>query len=64
MFVNPADYDKVQENDRLSILGLKEFAPGKNLSSKSNTRMVKFETVTLRHTFNAEQIKWFKAGSA
>ena len=64
MFVNPADYDKVQENDRLSILGLKEFAPGKNLKLEIKHADGKTDTTELKHTFNAEQIKWFRAGSA
>ncbi len=64
MFANPADYDKVQENDRLAILGLKEFAPGKNLKLEIKHADGKTETAELKHTFNTEQIKWFKAGSA
>jgi aconitate hydratase len=64
MFVNPADYDKVQEADRLAIRGLKDFAPGQNLNLEITHQDGKKEVVPLRHTFNAEQIKWFKSGSA
>lgn len=64
MFANPADYDKIQENDRLSILGLKEFAPGKNLKLEIKHADGKTDIAELKHTYNAEQIKWFKAGSA
>jgi aconitate hydratase len=63
-FVDKEDYDKVQERDKISILGLKEFAPGKNLTVQllhpDGTKDV-FEAA---HSYNAQQIEWFKAGSA
>eukprot|EP00455_Lapot_gusevi_P004155 TRINITY_DN1171_c0_g1_i2.p1 TRINITY_DN1171_c0_g1~~TRINITY_DN1171_c0_g1_i2.p1 ORF type:complete len:284 (+),score=141.68 TRINITY_DN1171_c0_g1_i2:238-1089(+) len=64
-FDNPADYDKISGNDRVSILGLKDFAPGKPLTLRvypegKNT----FFDVKVNHTFNEGQIQWFKAGSA
>ncbi|KAI6240033.1 Aconitate hydratase, mitochondrial [Aphelenchoides fujianensis] len=58
------DYDKVRPDDRVSILGLKEFAPGKPLKcvlKHSDGTKDEFE---LLHTFNEQQIEWFKAGSA
>ena len=64
MFVNSADYDKVKEDDKLTIKGLSSFAPGKNLTLEIKHADGKTETIELRHTFNAEQIKWFQAGSA
>lgn len=63
-FANPADYDKIQENDRLAILGLTNFAPGKNLTLEIKHENGKIESIELKHTYNDEQIKWFKAGSA
>jgi len=63
-FANPADYDKIQEKDRISITGLKDFAPGKNLNMVIKHADGKTEEVPLKHTYNAEQIKWFKSGSA
>jgi len=64
IFVNPEDYDKIREDDRLTLRGLASFAPGKNLTLEIAHADGTKETVELRHTFNAEQIKWFQAGSA
>ncbi len=64
MFVNSSDYDKIREDDRLTLRGLSTFAPGKNLSLEITHADGTKETVELKHTFNAEQIKWFQAGSA
>jgi aconitate hydratase len=63
-FANKDDYDKVRENDKISISGLKNFAPGKNLvviliHADGTTDI--FEAV---HTYNEQQIGWYKAGSA
>jgi aconitate hydratase len=63
-FVNPADYEKIKEDDRLNIKGLSSFAPGKNLTLEVKHADGQVETIALKHTFNAEQIKWFQAGSA
>lgn len=63
-FNNPADYDKIQEDDRLDLVGLKELAPGKLVQMKIHHSDGKTETIELKHTYNAEQLKWFKAGSA
>ncbi len=64
-FVNPADYDKISGEDRLSILGLKEFAPGKNLSGRvKSAKTGQSFDISLKHTFNESQIEWFKKGSA
>ncbi len=63
-FADKNDYDKVRENDKISILGLTEFAPGKNLIVKlthSDGSSEQFEAI---HTYNYAQIEWFKAGSA
>ncbi len=63
-FANPADYDKIREDDRVTIEGLKNFAPGQQLTLVIHHVDGGNERVKLNHTFNAEQIKWFKAGSA
>lgn len=63
-FADKNDYDKVREDDKISILGLTEFAPGKNLTivlNHSNGTSDIFEAI---HTYNQVQIDWFKAGSA
>lgn len=63
-FANPKDYDKVQEDDKISVVGLKQFAPGKNLKIVLEHKNGSKEEFEAKHTYNAEQIKWFKAGSA
>ncbi|MSQ32265.1 MAG: aconitate hydratase [Dehalococcoidia bacterium] len=63
-FVDPADYDKVQETDRVSITGLASLAPGKNLSATLHHADGRKETIALKHTMNIEQVGWFKSGSA
>ncbi|KAH8092211.1 aconitate hydratase [Cristinia sonorae] len=63
-FVDPADYDKIQPTDKVSILGLESFAPGKNLTLAVKHADGSKEEIALAHTFNEGQIEWFKAGSA
>lgn len=63
-FVNVADYEKIKEDDRLTLKGLSSFAPGKNLTLEIKHADGTKETIELKHTFNSEQIKWFQAGSA
>jgi aconitate hydratase len=63
-FANPSDYEKLQEKDALSIRGLKDFAPGKNLILEAKHADGTVDNIEIKHTYNAEQIKWFKAGSA
>jgi aconitate hydratase len=63
-FANPADYDKVREDDRVAISGLTTFAPGKNLKITLTHSDGSSESFEVAHTFNQEQIAWFKAGSA
>ncbi|PXV58381.1 aconitate hydratase [Dysgonomonas alginatilytica] len=63
-FVNKEDYDKVQEEDKISILGLTEFQPGKNLKVKLSHKDGTADTIEVAHTYNQLQIEWFKAGSA
>ncbi|RXW12876.1 hypothetical protein EST38_g12978 [Candolleomyces aberdarensis] len=63
-FVDPADYDKVQPNDKVDIVGLDTFAPGKNLTLVAKHEDGTKDEIPLAHTFNEGQIEWFKAGSA
>jgi aconitate hydratase len=62
-FVNPADYDKISPSAKVSIVGLADLAPGKNLLMKVHQDERTFD-VPLRHTMNEAQIEWFKDGSA
>lgn len=63
-FSNPSDYNKIRENDRLDIVGLTEFKPGRPLTLVVHHDDGSKEELQLNHSFNEEQIKWFKAGSA
>ncbi|AAS51889.1 ADL032Wp [Eremothecium gossypii ATCC 10895] len=62
-FHEPAAYDKINPEDTVDIIGLSEFAPGKPLTLRIHSSSGTWET-PLDHTFNKEQIEWFKAGSA
>ena len=63
-FADRADYDKVREDDRISIVGLNTFAPGAPLSVVLHHADGTEERFQVTHTFNDEQIAWFRAGSA
>jgi len=63
-FNNKADYDKVQPTDRVAITGLETFAPGVPLNCVLTHADGSTDTIVLDHTFNAQQIEWFKHGSA
>lgn len=63
-FVNKEDYNKVQEGDVIDILGLTTFAPGKNLSIRLTHKDGTTDSFEVAHTYNAQQIEWFKAGGA
>ena len=58
------DYKKVREEDKISIVGLKEFAPGKPLTAILYHADGTEESFAVNHTYNELQIKWFKAGAA
>ena len=62
-FANAADYDKIDADDKLSVLGLAAFAPGKPLAVKVHKKDGRVVDITANHTFNEEQIAWFKSGS-
>lgn len=63
-FANPADYDKVKEDDSIDILGLQSFAPGVPLTIVLNHSDGSKDEFKVNHTYNEPQIEWFKAGSA
>lgn len=63
-FVDPADYDKIQETDTIDILGLDEFTAGVPLKINLNHADGSSDVFEVNHTYNKTQIDWFKAGSA
>ena len=63
-FANKEDYNKIQENDTLDIIGLTSFTPGVQLKLVLNHADGSTETILVNHSYNAQQIEWFKAGGA
>jgi hypothetical protein len=63
-FADPADYDRVREDDRISILGITSFAPGTPLKMVLKHPDGTVDECLVNHSFNENQIGWFKAGSA
>ena len=63
-FDDKADYDKIQEDDTISILGLTEFAPNKSLQMALTHADGSSDTITVNHSYNEQQIDWFVAGGA
>lgn len=63
-FVNKDDYEKVQEDDRISVTGFAQFAPGSLFTITLKHKDGDEEQFQARHTYNDLQIAWFKAGSA
>ena len=63
-FSNEADYDKIQEDDRIDFADLTAFAPGKPLTLVFKHKGGGSDTIVCNHTYNAQQIEWFKAGGA
>ncbi len=64
VFENPEDYDKIREDDRISIVGLRELAPGKPVRVILHHADGSEETIWCRHSFSSEQLEWFRAGAA
>jgi aconitate hydratase len=62
-FANSSDYDRINSEDRVSIVGLTDFQPGQSLTLVVEGKGDKWEA-ELNHTFNAEQLSYFRAGSA
>ena len=63
-FANEADYDKIEEDDVINIVDLTHFMPGKPLTVELLHSNGKQDFITVNHTYNEQQIEWFKAGSA
>jgi aconitate hydratase len=63
-FANKEDYEKIQENDKIDILGLTTFAPGTPLTIVLNHNDGTKDEISANHSYNQSQIEWFKAGSA
>ena len=63
-FADKADYDKIQEDDQIDIVGLTTFSAGKALSLVLHHADGSSDTITVNHSYNDQQIEWFKAGAA
>ncbi len=63
-FINPANYDKFREDDKISIYGLGDLSPGKNIKVKIDHNDGTVESIETKHTMSEQQIEWFRAGSA
>ncbi len=63
-FADKSDYDKIQEDDRITISDLTSFAPGKPLTLVFKHKDGSESTILANHTYNAQQIEWFKEGGA
>jgi aconitate hydratase len=63
-FVDPADYDKIEQSDRVTISGLHTLEPGKPVTLHIKKPDGRVLTIQARHTMTREQIAWFRAGSA
>jgi len=63
-FANNADYDKIKEDDIIDVLGLTTFTPGQQLTIALNHADGSKEEFKVNHSYNAQQIEWFKAGGA
>ncbi|MBN2615222.1 MAG: aconitate hydratase [Bacteroidales bacterium] len=63
-FDDKDDYDKVQEADLIDVKGLADFAPGKQLTVVLHHADGSMDEFKVNHTYNANQIEWFKSGSA
>ena len=63
-FVNPEDYDKIQEDDTFDFINLENFAPNTPLQIQITHSDGTTDTILANHTYNEQQIGWFKAGSA
>jgi aconitate hydratase len=63
-FANKADYDKIQEDDSIDVVGLTSFAPGTPLTLVLTHKDGSSDAIAANHTYNQQQIEWFKAGGA
>jgi len=63
-FQDPADYERVRADDRVSLVGLQEMAPSQPIECRVKHSDGTSETLLLKHTFSASQLEWFRKGSA
>jgi aconitate hydratase len=63
-FANPSDYEKIQEDDTIDIKGLETFMEGESLTIVLHHNDGTMDEFPVNHTYNTQQIEWFKAGSA
>ena len=63
-FNDKSDYDKIQEDDSVDVIGLTSFTPGKALTLVFHHADGSRDSVVANHTYNQQQIEWFKAGAA
>lgn len=63
-FADPADYDRIREDDRITVTGLRSFAPGSRMTVTLRHSDGTTESFDALHTYNEQQIGWFRAGSA
>lgn len=64
IFENPSDYEKIGEEDRISVLGLSDIQPGSTVQAEITKKDGSSEKINLKHSLTERQISWFKAGSA
>ncbi|RRN76113.1 aconitate hydratase, partial [Pseudoxanthomonas sp. SGD-10] len=63
-FADKEDYNKIQEDDTIDIIGLTNFAPNTPLTLVLNHKDGSKDEITVNHSYNSQQIEWFKAGGA
>jgi len=63
-FADPADYDKIQEDDTIDVLGIQDFAPGTPLTIVLHHADGNTDQFEANHSYNNQQIGWYRAGSA
>jgi len=63
-FRDAADYDRIREDDRISLVGLLNLAPGKPVECRISHADGTSDTLLLAHSFGASQLEWFRKGSA
>ncbi len=63
-FVNDDDYNRIGEDDNFNFINLKDFSPGKPIEMEIIHKTGESEVIQLSHSYNQQQIEWYKAGSA
>ncbi|MFL2986315.1 MAG: aconitate hydratase [Candidatus Poriferisodalaceae bacterium] len=63
-FADPLDYEQIGEDDRIAVLSLNQLSPGQQVQVQVTTPEGRTWSFSTNHTFSAEQIEWFRAGSA